>query len=145
MTSLYSTFRYPPPGSHVGCYDHSEWFQFRNFENQYSPLWSNAIKIELLVFSLDLFFSHSSAVQIMAIPSFYFVGPKILNSSLTLAHHPHPVCHEILLALSLKYIQNHTLTTSAATTLIKVWLCTSHLDYYDSLLTDLPASTLDPS
>lgn len=35
-------------------------------------------------------------------------------------------------------------TASAATTLMKVLLRISHLDYFNSLLTGLPASTLDP-
>lgn len=70
-----------------------------------------------------------------------------MESSLTLAHHPCPICHEILLALSLKYIQNPTsilLTSSAAISLIKALLSMSLLDCRNSLLTCLPASTLDP-
>lgn len=83
----------------------------------------------------------------MVTPSFYLLEPKISESSLTLAHHPCPICHEILLVLSLKYIQNPTrilLTSSAAISLIKALPSISHLDYCNSFLTCLPASTLDP-
>ena len=44
----------------------------------------------------------------MATSSLYLLGLKILESYLTLAHLPHPICHEILLAISLKHIQNPT-------------------------------------
>ena len=76
-------------------------------------------------------------------------GPHMLNMGehLKVPHHPCPICHEILLALSLKYIQNPTsilLTSSAAISLIKALLSMSLLDCRNSLLTCFPASTLDP-
>lgn len=73
----------------------------------------------------------------MATSSLYLLRLKILESYLTLAHLPHPICHEILLAISLKHIRIQLLlTTSVAITLIKLWFC--NLDYCTNLLTGLP-------
>lgn len=68
-----------------------------------------------------------------------------MESSFTLAHHPPPICHKILLALSLKYNQNPTSSHHLCCHhRDQSLICISDLDYCNSLLTDLPASTPDP-
>lgn len=142
MTSLYFTFRYPTPRSHLGCYCDSEGFHFRNFEKQYPPLWSQCIQNWTLSFLPGLvlltFFPSSNNGN-----SFFLFGwtknlEVILDScspsTSNLSWSPigsnleiHPECNYWPPLLPPPWSKSDF----------------SHLDYYHNLLTGLPASTLE--